>query len=74
MKKKLALKILINHSFILAQDIKNKLLTKVDLMSDEDVYNLGRFLALEKKKSIESNKSMIESLERMIKQIEDRIK
>ena len=62
MAKREALKILITHNFLLAADERQKLLDKVDTMSDEEVENLGKFLALEKKHSLQQVQSRIDSI------------
>ncbi|MDD3999085.1 MAG: hypothetical protein PHR98_03240 [Candidatus Shapirobacteria bacterium] len=54
MNKKEALKILIQHSFLLSKEVKEKLLLKIEIMSEYQVDSLGKFLALEKSKAIES--------------------
>jgi len=54
MNKKEALKILIEHTFLLSQEIKEKLLLKIEIMSEDQVDSLGKFLAQEKSKAIES--------------------
>ncbi|HOY61153.1 MAG TPA: hypothetical protein PK045_01450 [Candidatus Woesebacteria bacterium] len=54
MNKKDALKILIEHSFLLSKEVKEKLLLKIEMMSEDQVDSLGKFLAQEKSKAIES--------------------
>lgn len=54
MNKKEALKILIQHSFLLSKEVKEKLLLKIEVMSEDQIDALGKFLAQEKSKAIES--------------------
>lgn len=54
MNKKEALKVLIEHSFLLSKEIKEKLLLKIETMTEDQVDSLGKFLAQEKSKAIES--------------------
>lgn len=54
MNKKDALKILIEHSFLLSKEVKEKLLLKIEMMSEDQVDSLGKFLAQEKSKAIGS--------------------
>jgi len=54
MNKKKALKILIEHSFLLSREIKEKLFLKIETMSEDQINTLGKFLAQEKSKAIES--------------------
>lgn len=54
MDKKTALKILIKHSFLLSEEIKEKLYLKIETMSEEQIDTLGKFLAQEKSAAIKS--------------------
>jgi len=67
MDQKEALLILINHSFLLSDRVKTELAAKLNEMSAKDVWNLGRFLALEKKQSLKANQKMIDSLEEALR-------
>ena len=71
MDKKKALTVLISHSYILSDEAKKKLLAKVHTMSDQDIDTLGKFLAMEKKKSIEENQKMIEEYDKLIESLEE---
>lgn len=71
MDQKQALKILIEHCFLLTEQVKQKLYFKLPSMSDQDINSLGKFLALEKKKSIETNKQLIQSLEELKKALKN---
>ena len=53
MDKITALKILIEHSTILNDEVKVTLLSKVDTLSDEDVEALGTMLAKEMEMNVE---------------------
>lgn len=70
MDKKQALITLIKHTYLFTDEVKSQLIARVISMSDEDVYNLGRFLAVEKKKSIEENRKVITSLEALLEELE----
>jgi len=67
MDQKEALLTLINHSFLLSDRVKTELAAKLNEMSAKDVWNLGRFLALEKKQSLKANQKMIDSLEEALR-------
>ena len=54
MDKKSALKVLLQHSSFLNEKSKLQILEKLDRFSDEEIDTLGRFLALEKKKSLQN--------------------
>lgn len=70
MSKRESLRVLIEHSYILSDEVKSKLLQRLDKLSDEDVYNLGRFLAIEKKKSLEAGEKIIESLDKVLQELD----
>lgn len=70
MDKKEALKLLIQHSYMLSEEVKNQLYEKLPTLSDEQIDILGKFLANEKKLAIESANKMITSYDNLLKQLE----
>lgn len=70
MNKKEALIILINHSFLLSDEVKKQLLSKVDSMDENQIDVLGKFLAEEKSKSIESVDEVIKEYQELILHLE----
>ena len=54
MDKKTALKTLLKHSFFLTEEAKLDILSKLDSMSEMEIDTIGKFLALEKEKSLEN--------------------
>lgn len=70
MDKKDALRTLITHTTIFADDYKARLLAQIDNLSAEEIETLGKFLALEKKKSIENNQEMVAVLDQALERIE----
>ncbi len=70
MDKQNALMILINHSFLLTDKAKSKLVSKLSGMTDEEIDNLGRFLALEKRKSLETAKQTIDDIDQMLAELQ----
>ena len=70
MNKKEALKILIEHSFLLSREAKEKLLLKIEIMSEDQVDSLGKLLAQEKLKAVnsfeETNKQYEEIIDELI--------
>ena len=54
MNKKDALIILIKHSFLLTDELKNKLLLKIEIMNENQINTLGKFLADEKRNAIKT--------------------
>ena len=56
MDKKTALKTLIEHSFFLTEEAKLDILSKLNTMSEMEIDTIGKFLALEKEKSLENAK------------------
>lgn len=63
MEKREALKVLLKHSFFLTEEAKQSILLKLDSFSDEEVDAIGRFLAVEKKKSLETARDIKEAVE-----------
>jgi hypothetical protein len=70
MGKKEALTILINNSFLLTEVDKKKLLSLISTMEPDLIDALGKFLALEKKASLEANEEVIKSLDTLINEID----
>jgi hypothetical protein len=54
MNKKDAVKVLIKHSFLLTDELKNKLLLKIEIMNENQINTLGKFLADEKRNAIKT--------------------
>ena len=54
MNKKDAVKVLIKHSFLLTDELKNKLLLKIEIMDENQINTLGQFLADEKRNAIKT--------------------
>lgn len=53
MDKKTAIKVLIKLGFWLPNELKFAILNKLDSMSEADIDNIGKSLALQKKQSLE---------------------
>lgn len=70
MDKKDALKVLIKHSFLFSEELKEKLLLKVEIMNSDQIDTLGQFLAKEKKKAIETAPDVIRTYEEFLKKLE----
>lgn len=68
MDKKEALLVLIQHSMFIPEKVKLELIEKIDQMTDEQINDIGRFLALEKKKSIEGSDEMISYIEKILEE------
>ena len=71
MDKKQALSVLIKHTFLFSEEVKVKLLGKINTLSDGDIDKLGKFLALEKKQSIEENSKIISELDTLLQKLEN---
>lgn len=69
MDKKEALIILIQHSYILTNNAKMKLLGNLNKLSPEEIDKLGTLLATQKKAAIEKSDEIIEQLEEAEKKI-----
>lgn len=54
MDKKTAVKTLLKHSFFLTEEAKKNILEKLDEMSEMEIDTIGKFLAMEKQKSLEN--------------------
>lgn len=72
MEKSKALEILIQNSQILTQEDKKKLSSSIPRLSKDEVYNLGRFLALEKENSIKTNTVLVQQLEKLLQELEEK--
>lgn len=69
MDKKEALIILIQHSYILTDNDKVKLLGNLDKLTPEEIDKLGTLLATQKKAAIENNDEIIKQLEEAEKKL-----
>ena len=67
MNKKTALITLVNSSYLLSDELKKEMLNRVDSFTDEQIDSLGKFLALQKKKSLETNLATIKSIDKLMK-------
>lgn len=54
MDQKTALKILLKHSYFLSEKSKSTILNHLDQFTNQEIETIGRFLALEKKKSLQN--------------------
>lgn len=70
MNKKQALIVLIEHSFAIPEKTKEKILAKIDNFSDSEIETLGRFLALEKKQSLQQGQALLPLIEKEEKEVE----
>lgn len=66
MDKKKALKILIENSFALSEEVRALLYHKVDQFNDAQVEALGRFLAQEKALALKSVDTKITNLQKVL--------
>jgi len=66
MNKKDAVKVLITHSFLLTDQLKKKLLLKIEIMDENQVNILGQFLADEKRKAIKTAPETIANYEEFL--------
>ena len=69
MDKKQALKILIENSSIINQDIKKELLENIDTMSEKDIDDLGRLLAKEMEFNVEDNEEFARIVEEVTREV-----
>lgn len=58
MDKKSALKVLIEESIIISEDVKEPLINKIPSLTDEEVDTLGTFLAMEQKELLENEEEI----------------
>lgn len=68
-EKKEALEILIHQSILLDEDRKPELVYKIPEMSEEDIDNLGRFLAMEVQNAEKFYEENLSKLEKFIDQL-----
>jgi len=54
MDQRTALKILLQHSYFLSEKSKLTILDHLDQFTDQEIKTIGRFLALEKNKSLKN--------------------
>ncbi len=66
MDKTQALEVLIKHSFLLTDEVKAKLIVKLPSLAEEEIDNLGIFLAVEKQKSLEGNQQIIADIDQLL--------
>ena len=71
MTKQQALKILIEHSYLLTEEAKQQLYHRIPQLSEEEVDVLGKLLAEEKKQSLEMIDQKISNLEDVIQKLRD---
>ncbi len=69
MDKVQALKILIENSLIINEEIKKELLTNIDAMSEKDVDDLGILLSKEMEFNVRDNEDLAQIIERVSKSI-----
>lgn len=69
MDKKEALRILIKHSFLLDKQTKEALNAKIDTLTAADIMAIGKFLAVEKKQSLEQGTKVIVAINLLLKQL-----
>lgn len=69
MNKKEAITILIKHSFIFNDYQKEMLVNKIDILSSEDIDNLGKFLVMEKKILVEKGDEIVSKLKKLEKEL-----
>jgi dsDNA-binding SOS-regulon protein len=69
MSKRSALKILIEHTFLLDDDAKVVLADSIPKLNDEQVEQLGVLLATEKKLAIENSAAKIANYNKLLKRI-----
>lgn len=70
MSKHEAVRILIQHTTIFTEEIKDVLLTRIDSMTDEDIQNLGLFLTAEKEKTIAQFQQKITRVDDLLAKLE----
>ena len=59
MNKRSSLVVLVAYSFFLTKESKDKILSNLDNMSNDEISKLGHFLAKEKKASLESKSEVV---------------
>lgn len=58
-EKRAGLRVLIDHSFLLNSEEKQRLITSISTMKPSDVDALGQFLAWEKQSALSSNEEVL---------------
>lgn len=71
MENREALIVLIQHSFMLSDEVKAKLLSRIDSISEEDSATLGKFLAQEKEGSISENEIQLGTIDAVLEKIDE---
>jgi hypothetical protein len=66
MDKRVALVNLLENSLLIKDEIKKKLLEKIETMSDEDVDKLGKFLVLEREELLEDETGLTDEADKII--------
>lgn len=66
MDQKTALKVLLEHSNFFSESSKTQILSQLDHLRDEEIKTLGKFLVLEKKKSLENAKQLKTAVESVL--------
>lgn len=66
--KREALATLIQNSYILDEETKNKMLANIDAYTQEEIDAIGTFLAEEKKAAIENAADMLQVINNAIKE------
>jgi len=69
MEKKLALIQLIENSFLISDILKKTLLEKVELMKDEDVEKIGKFLVWERDVVLADEEGFLKEIDKVIEGI-----
>lgn len=70
MDKKTALAILIRHSFLLSDSVKQQLINNVATLNETQVDILGKLLAKEKLQSIQNAPQQIKTMDELILKME----
>ncbi|MFA6814322.1 MAG: hypothetical protein GX943_04045 [Candidatus Pacebacteria bacterium] len=66
MDKKTAVRTLLKHSFFLTEEAKNAILEKLDSMSETEIDTIGKFLALEKERSLVNAQMISQAAEEVL--------
>ncbi len=69
MNKKEALTVLIKNTYLLTDSTKKVFLGKIDLLSSEEIENLGKFFALQEKYQIENSNKIMAKLNKLEDQL-----
>jgi hypothetical protein len=65
MNKKQALTHLLGESVLFTDELKEKIMSKLDTLSEEDINNLGKFLAQERLKRAQNSDEIVNQLNSM---------